>query len=201
MGKLWTEFNERVGQEAELFEPLRSWMEDYFGLASFGETYTRRPTLGLRVYAGHDLYLAVRPGWNPVKNVIFPATTILELIPEGKKPLLTLCCCSLVKLRGSIFKSSDLNEQNLWTMKTIVKKLLLSPEKTIADSAQSGRCVCCRRALTDVISRTRGIGPECVKWYGDLLGSTNHQLTAYRRQHEVEEDKKNYLAETGFICR
>jgi hypothetical protein len=57
---------------------------------------------------------------------------------------------------------------------------------------QADKCCCCGRALTDVVSRTRGIGPECVRMFGSFaeFAERPDAVTKYRQQ---------YPKETGFL--
>jgi hypothetical protein len=49
-------------------------------------------------------------------------------------------------------------------------------------SRQADKCCCCGKALTDVVSRTRGIGPERIRMFG-----------------AVAKYRQRYLQETGFL--
>ena len=58
-------------------------------------------------------------------------------------------------------------------------------------SRQADRCCRCSKPLTDVVSRTRGIGPECIRLFRCFdLDAPPTVVDKYRRK---------YLVETGFL--
>jgi hypothetical protein len=65
--------------------------------------------------------------------------------------------------------------------------LLMNPWALFSE--QADRC-CCHKELTDIESRSRGIGPECIRLF-----------TSFRCRPPTAVDKyrQKYLAETGFL--
>jgi hypothetical protein len=61
-------------------------------------------------------------------------------------------------------------------------------------SEQSERCCCCHKALSDPVSRTRGIGPECIRYFQTFLLKPPPRVEEYR--HHAREQ---YLQDTGFL--
>ena len=59
---------------------------------------------------------------------------------------------------GTVYIDEKKNARNLKTMCETADSLLKNPSATFGQ--QADRCVCCHRWLTDLTSRTRGIGPE-----------------------------------------
>lgn len=83
----------------------------------------------------------------------------------------------------------DINRQSIRTITDLLHGLLIEPEATFAQSAQSNHCCCCGRGLTDVVSRTRGIGPECIKSksYGYFSLPPISAVEKYRLDHRDDE--------------
>jgi hypothetical protein len=68
--------------------------------------------------------------------------------------------------------------------------LLMDPADVF--SRQADKCCCCGKALTEVVSRTRGIGPECIRMFGSFTEFAE-------RPDAVAKYRRKYLQETGFL--
>ena len=210
----WQAWGERVQSHADTLEPFREFVGEFFGFVAANDPppdggYTRRPQFGIRLDVGDSLDLAVRPKWSPphkrydytqdrnaveiVKpGEIDPEVIDLELLPEGRSPVLALRLGpDQVKNIGRVFYDHDKNSRHLRIVVDTAHRLLMDPKTVFSQAGQSGRCVCCRRVLTDAVSRTRGIGPECIRWFGSFLDS--------KPSDSVEKYRQQYLAETGFF--
>ncbi len=112
----------------------------------------------------------------------------LELLGPGKLLTVTLTEGKLPR-SGSVFVDMGKNVVNLNTILSTAHDLLMKPMMVFG--RQADRCCCCSKVLTDVVSRTRGIGPECIRLFRCF--SVDTPPTA------VDKYRQQYLVETGFL--
>ena len=55
------------------------------------------------------------------------------------------------------------NDASIGLVVQTLSDLLANPMQTFAE--QSDRCCCCGKKLSDITSRLRGIGPECIRYF------------------------------------
>ncbi len=208
MGQTWDDFQKRLAARNDVFDPLRELVQWHFADAERIKLverpvpgYERRPTIGLRLQLPGKKTLAIRPGWSPPRRrhaedaadprrfgkLHLDAVT-LELLGPGK--LLTVTLTEGKPPRsGNVFTEMRQNVVNLDTILSTAHDLLMDPMEVF--SRQADRCCCCSKPLTDVVSRTRGIGPECVRKFGCF--KLDNPPTA------VDKYRRKYLVETGFL--
>lgn len=210
----WQAWGEQVQSHIDTLEPFREFVAEFFTFVVANKPepeggYIQRPPFGIRLDVGDGMYLAIRPRWNrPHKRhthvagisavevvkpgEIDPEVIDLELLPEGKKPVLALRLVNTqAKNIGSVLWDMDKNIRHLRIIVDTAHRLLMDPATVFSEAGQIGRCICCRRVLTDATSRTRGIGPECIQWFGAFLDA--------RPSDNVEIYRRQYLADTGFL--
>lgn len=188
-----------------LGEYLR-WMEDERQKATPSDGYETRPLIGLKLELAGDEKLAIRPLWKrpAIRRIshapyvemyepgrINPQVITLELLGPGKLFDLTLKPGEI--RRGRAYYDMDTNRKFVKTITDAARSLLLDPMATFA--GQSEHCCKCGKALTDLTSRTRGIGPECIRyfrWFAEV--PPPNSVERFRQQAAAE-----YLADTGFL--
>jgi hypothetical protein len=138
--------------------------------------YGRRPLIGLRLAVGDRKSLTCKPGWTPArwryasgaKVLAQPGRlhldrVLIELVTPGLKLKMTITEDG-VRLGGfSCWGDQPLLLDDIKCVGRTFHRLIADPMATFA--AQSDTCCCCGKALTDITSRLRGIGPECFKYF------------------------------------
>lgn len=141
--------------------------------------YGRRPLIGLRLAVDDRKSLTCKPGWTPAKwryaddaHVLAQAgrlhidRILIELVSPGIKLKMSITEDG-VRLGGfSCRGDRHLLLDDIKCVGRTFHRLIADPMATFA--AQSDRCCCCGKALTDITSRLRGIGPECVKYFAHV---------------------------------
>lgn len=109
----------------------------------------------------------VEYGQMQFESVYIDCVSITELPPQNGLPVLkhTKAC----KLR--LDESGQLSQHGTWYYRdapiavhefvNVVSDFILFPWQILSRSKES--CCCCRKPLTDDTSRSRGIGPECLR--------------------------------------
>jgi hypothetical protein len=114
---------------------------------------------------------------------------MLELLGPNKLMTLTLREGKPPKAGWTPY-DPDVRATRLRTILDTAHDLLMDPADVF--SRQADKCCCCGKALTDVVSRTRGIGPECIRMFGSF--------TEFAEQPDaVAKYRQQYLKETGFL--
>lgn len=183
MSQLWDDCQALVRSKNHILHPLQENMTEYFewlleeeGNQRLGHNqYERRPTFGLKLDMDDDHVLAIRPGWQAARKrrerdqdgqvvrkliapgVIIPSVIELALLNPGKQLTVILRERILdedpgIWVRGKIWLDMSVNEANLIAMLRGCHHLLNDPWETF--SGQADRCCCCRKRLTDIVSRT-----------------------------------------------
>lgn len=173
MGKIWAEVKELCERQSHVLGPLQENMQDYFQwrVQEDGKEYWRRPQIGLKLDLADGKVLAIRPGWQPsshergqddISGVVIYEKVHLELLAPGKLLSLRLEPGNIY-LCGNVFLDMNTNKAHLQDILKAAHHLLTAPWETF--SSQADRCCCCHKGLSDIVSRTRGIGPECIRWF------------------------------------
>jgi hypothetical protein len=177
----------------ELLSTIFKAEEDGHGKPTDG--YWRRPPIGVRLEIG-DRYLTATPGYNAHHNKR-QADGSYSAVP-GELHLEKVNIEVLIKantLRGKrLMLSAKINEDGAtlhrWRldadatkmyvtfMLDTFKGLLADPYNVFAEN--SDHCSCCGKTLTDAVSMTRGIGPECIKYFGHLEEAISLLREKYR---------------------
>jgi hypothetical protein len=173
----WPAWQARLAAELTVLEPFRKLLRDYFAsqVEAPGE-YDRRPTIGLKLDLPEGRTLAIRPGWHgPARfgrRVIKPGLLdceriTLEIAHPSRSGAVFEAVLSPGAVRGTRARfSHDDNLSNLQAVLDVARDFVTDPLAVIG--RQAARCCCCHKILTDIVSRTRGYGPECfgkVSWF------------------------------------
>lgn len=187
---------------SHIYRPLREYLADFFSHAVTPPDagYARRPALAIRLPLDSGGTVAIRPGWKQAVRqragkgwqVTRPGEVISVLVEIEFLAPKKLLCLRLTE-DGAVprlwLRDPQRNKENLKAVAEAGHALLLDPLATMAGSGLSDNCRLCGRGLTDAVSRSRGVGPECVKC---LDYFTAPPLTA------VEQYRLAYYRETGF---
>jgi len=156
----------------ELFE-FHYMISSYFAEEAQGKEYSRRPPLGFRLCGiGEPLTrIAVRPAWHYGKKVLDPHSITMETLVErnqGKrdgKQVFRISHDFSIVLTANDWRWTSFSHTNAIDgaerIVEVVQSFLMCRDDVFARSKT--HCSICGRALTDDQSRTRGIGPECIK--------------------------------------
>jgi hypothetical protein len=172
--------------EVELLERFRQRMAAFFGqwqVAMFKENERRnpkrRPPIGLRlIAAGEPLGKVVTtPRWDPQCHHFAVWSITCELLVE--EPVLVGGVEAVRRKRQITVSGNDhcgwrwlrkFHKTGLQDTSRVVSTIRDFMEDSKAVLARShGWCCVCGRKLTDGLSRSRGIGPECIKRSQSLL--------------------------------
>lgn len=137
---------------------------------SLGEkaAFERRPPISLRLLCGGDppQRLLVRPHWQHHKRQLDTSRSTMEYLRDEPVPYhqpaprmgvrVELASDGNPRCSGYSYEHGIESAQRLVE---VVREFLHEPLKTFARS--SWHCCFCGRGLTDEVSRSRGIGPEC----------------------------------------
>jgi hypothetical protein len=174
----WTAIRSAVNQalvdNAVLLQEFREKVTIVFRwmLEGSEKPFKRRPPVSLRLICGGKPFakLIVHPGWNSVSKTIGLDWVACELLQEtslvvnytpvrkfGNQVdfIIRVGCPSKVK---SIYRTA---ETDVGRVVDVIRDFLDDHRAVFARSHD--HCSCCGRALTDELSRSRGIGPECIK--------------------------------------
>jgi hypothetical protein len=215
MGAIWNEMQGFVGQKSDTLMPFYQDMSAYFSWvkeeaeaarAKVGKPkgYDRRPPIGLRLQLEGNKVLAIRPGWRSPGRYsrldgveydlarhfpgdIVPGVVTLELLGPGKLLSLKLTT-DKVQLVGSVSLDMNENKERLHMIVKAAHSIMMRPWETFEESAGlADRCCCCRKLLTDLTSRSRGIGPECITKF-KYFSEPSPVVKRYRRQYRNIDD-------------
>jgi hypothetical protein len=136
------------------------------------EPFKRRPPVSLRLICQGEppAKLIVHPGWNSVAKTINLDWAKCELLQETLK----IAKGERARMFGKqvSFGISTERPSSVGSMyrtaETDVSRAIEVMREFLDDHAavfarSHDHCCCCGRALTDELSRSRGIGPECIK--------------------------------------
>jgi hypothetical protein len=166
---------EHFGEFANVYTMFRLQMEPFFQALSKGVCeFARRPPISLRLMLlGEPLAkLSVLPLWHQRRksNIIDCSTTIGELLVEEKK---TVSGRSVVRWRRVLDftlpkdgrpRCGRLGLNGLHNLERIAGTIVAFVDDARGVLARNhDHCCICGRHLTDEVSRSRGIGPECIE--------------------------------------
>jgi hypothetical protein len=155
-----------LGERREFFADLYRLLADLFRAQAAGQKFQRRPTLGLNLPAPGDppLWLSIRPRWDRWHKAVDTGIVEMEVIAErdlADRPAREV----------TIQLSADKAHISSWAINTaeaqlpralaVLDNFLADPDQVFAKSAES--CCVCHKTLTDPVSRSRGVGPECLR--------------------------------------
>lgn len=195
MGKIWDKVDALIARQPILTaggEFLAAHFEAQEKLRGVPpEGYGRRPLLGLRFKIDGKETLTCKPAWTAavwhhsdgthhlVKAGIVHINRVeIELINPGITLRMAITEDGAKLGRCMVSGDQTMNIDNIKTVCATFRKLLDDPAAAFAE--QSDHCCCCGKALTDVTSRLRGIGPECIKYFADCAAVAKSIREKYR---------------------
>jgi hypothetical protein len=165
---------EVLEEHCEDFEELLDILSEVFGNQAEGKSFARRPNLTITLTAPGEppARVVLRPAWDALDKTLDTSRLEMEVLGErkgkrGREVALGLGSWP-PKLRGW---GIGTGENYLARAAALVCDFLADPAKVLARSADN--CCVCGRALTDPVSRGRGVGPECVRVYDYLRWATS----------------------------
>jgi hypothetical protein len=207
---MWKDLEERISRHAPMYDALREYVQSFF-IDAVGTIcaekgwpapqYMIRPPLGLRLEAqgdGRPMTVALRPGWRPAKKyyawadkqdepgVVRTDKVEVEVLgeeEEKRKPLL---------LHLDLYDGKEPSLRRLCNDQAqraaAVRALECKARDLLADplslfSEQKETCCCCGKRLTDPVSRIRGIGPECIRFFGCWSLKPPNAVERYRQEY------------------
>jgi hypothetical protein len=136
--------------------------------------YRRRPVIAVRLFDKQG-DIVVRPKWMPVKKngysqggTLDTETITVELLRRGTFSRLDLEIDAIQTVIRRCHSKMEVNLDNVKFVSDTLSSFLDSPVDYFHRGDHS-HCCCCGKELTDEISVSRGIGPECVKRFGYFL--------------------------------
>jgi hypothetical protein len=174
---MWKECQAEVAQEVHVLEPFRQYMSEYFEYVADKKQLDqgrleRCPLIGLSFDLDTGCRLAVRAGWKKATHrndgsisfgVWNPQIVTIELVKSGP-PLKNRLSPGEIRVERCSANAAQ-NEVKVSLLLDIADRFLRNPIDTVAKGHQANACCVCGKPLTDYVSRTRGIGPECIKWF------------------------------------
>jgi hypothetical protein len=173
---LWGLFRPMVQKAAALeSERHRVVMRIYFGKRPDGTSFKRKPNISLRLIAdgAPPAKLIVLPYWSAHGKYVHHQRLAWELLveldvktPKGpaknwRKSGNGLLSPETAPRMGTIYPTA---EEDARRVVATVRSFLEDAKAVLARSRDN--CCICGRALTDELSRSRGIGPECIEKTG-----------------------------------
>jgi hypothetical protein len=165
----WKDLQDLLDGQAELFEQLRGMVSAFFGTLVDDQPRTRRPIACLRIPSDGTApgRLIVRPAWSKWSKTVNTAALEVELVVEDMKvngqvmPVREIVLSirpGAVSCRRAFM---DRVQKAVERVTATARDFINDPMGTLAKA--SDHCCICGHALTDEGSRSRGIGPECLR--------------------------------------
>ena len=176
------EANKLVATHAATFEKFRAYVAPYFELRKRdaqqrvkdlleGTEFHTRPVIALRLYDKWDK-IVIRPDWTKtvkggyqIGGTLDPQAITLELFrdhPSCRNSRLDLRIAPDRVKAYRISAKVPVNEDNISYVADTLASFLDSPVAFFHRGDHS-HCCFCGKELTDQVSVSRGVGPECVK--------------------------------------
>jgi len=142
----------------------------FFLEASKGKTYSRTPSLALRLPHG-DYVIVVKPTTTHANGVMVDDRGVLiECLKrckdavENKFPVKMLGVCVKTAAQKARWYLNGKSDEAATALVEMARLFVADPQSVI--SRNTDNCCCCGRALRDEVSRARGVGPECLTKMG-----------------------------------
>jgi hypothetical protein len=202
----WAEWEAQVREHQNVFDPFQEWVTWHFadmdqhhhektGVAG----YIVRPNIGLRLLTPDQAQtLAVRPGWRKgrrdgdvrIRGVLQLDRVELELLTKGRLTMRIILVEGQPAEPRRVVLDPELRRHGLRSLVAVCHGFLMDPQVVMARS--SDNCVNCGKGLSDDVSRTRGIGPECIRRFNRLLDYQNRPraVDLYRDRYVFEYERE-----------
>lgn len=155
----------------ELLERFRVTCSELFELQvdRKEKPFSRKPPIGLRFRLASDKLLVCSPNFHYASKQVLCGSQTVELIRQERKECAGKEMFRPVKqmiiglteerIRLQRWFRSSLADDSLLVL-TGIERFIQSPCDLLQDMSH---CAICGRALTDGLSRSRGVGPECIE--------------------------------------
>jgi hypothetical protein len=183
---------ERLQERHQLFQALREKVAAFADREGEGRTFLRRPPIGFRLPA-EDLppgHVAVTPRWlkgnvrRKVPGRLVTSEVDLELVETRMKVFgdgrPTREMSLRVTATGCVARRYYPSHWGACLGRIVLTVEQFLQEPFIVFARSSDACCVCGRGLSDQLSRSRGVGPECLRgalWFRDLV-EQDDKLTA-----------------------
>jgi hypothetical protein len=181
--------NRLLDDHHQILDSFRSRMTALFTALLVGKEppYVRRPTASLRLVCDGipSAKLVVHPAWNAHRKTVNVNVSRTELLQESRvrvkgENVLQFRRCTVLITAPDQPPCVALAYS---TMESDITRVLRTMEDFVTDyravlARNHDHCCVCGKALTDTLSRSRGIGPECIRhldWFG-IRATDGNQL-------------------------
>ncbi|HEX4144540.1 MAG TPA: DUF6011 domain-containing protein [Pirellulales bacterium] len=187
---------------------FRQMLTAYFEQEQPVEVLVRRPQIGFRLPHGEYIF-SVRPYWSACHKVIDPEIVLVEALrvalDERGRHSATRRKVVRLTLGPTHSKWTLWNhvhgQDALDNFIEMVRYFVLRPQDVFRRA--SDHCCCCGRRLQDQLSRTRGIGPECLQavspWLDRWVSASIEAQAKVEAQASRQVLRDEYLADTGLL--
>jgi Family of unknown function (DUF6011) len=187
---------------------FREMLTAYFEQEQPVEVLTRRPQIGFRLPHGEYIFSA-RPYWSARHKVIDPEIVLVEALrvaldDRGRHSATRkkVVCLTLGPMQSKWTSWNHVHGQDaLDNCVEMVRYFVLRPQDVFRRA--SDHCCCCGRQLRDQLSRTRGIGPECLQavspWLDRWVSANIEAQAKVEVQVNRQALRNEYLADTGLL--
>lgn len=191
---IWDEANKLVARHAATFEKFRAYVAPYFELRKQdasarvkalleGVEFRQRPVIALRLYDKWDK-IVIRPCWTgerkdgyQIGGNLNPQAMTLELFRDHPSCRGSRLDMRIAPDRVKAYRISakmPVNEDNIKYVADTLTGFLDSPVEFFQRGDHS-HCCFCGKELTDQVSVSRGVGPECIKVFDYFMKGTTHE--------------------------
>jgi hypothetical protein len=156
---------------------LRDMCVAFFKAASDGKTYTRSPSIALRL-PHEDFIIVVKPTTRHDGGIVtvdqrgIVVECLCQLNHRQSAKWLTILVTDTVK-KTRWLRDISLSIQAATALVKMAGNFVADPRSVIEKNKNN--CCCCGKGLTDQVSRARGIGPECLERINTVFGLTTHK--------------------------
>jgi hypothetical protein len=188
----WWQDKELLRAHGGVLRRLRETAVLFFTQAANGKQYQRRPNLSITLPCDGDppAKLVIRPAWSSKSWILDVATLQAELVVERivvdnlTRPTVEVSLRLMAEDKFSCRPCSiTWAKECCDRLAATAAAFLDDPFAAFAKSANI--CCICRRKLTDEVSRSRGIGPECLK-HATFFRRLVEQRLVEQRECQVE---------------
>jgi Family of unknown function (DUF6011) len=173
-----------IRPNADTFENCRAFVAPFFehrkqaiaqkqeGLPE-GVEFRQRPVIALRLFDSKLDKIVIRPCWTSkassgyqIGGTLNPQAITLELLrdhPISRGSRLDMRISPVIPRAWRISTKTQVNMDNVKYVVDRLKDFLADPEAFFVRRGNWCKCCCCGKDLTDQLSVSRGIGPECIK--------------------------------------
>ncbi len=171
--------SEELLADSTVVESFRQQMQTLFAelLADKPPPYLRRPIASLRLICDTETpaKLIVHPGWSRRTRTVTIDRIECELLQECARTCNGQAARQFDKRinmviapnKRDVGRMHATGPKDVMTVLQAMEDYLESPQAVFARSHD--HCCCCGKHLTDTLSRSRGIGPECIQRIDHIL--------------------------------